>query len=733
MENSMVFKSLRLLPVPCLLASALLWPFSVKATALDDYVNKPDPNYQFNVVRDEDSAFAKTYIVHMTSQQWRDETEVDRPLWEHDLIITVPRTLIPIPPFDEPLDKNSTAIMLISGGKNGPDPVDDPEALVEIAAQLMGAVIVEFKQVPNQPLSFTDEVDNPRKEDEILAYSMDKFLDTGDPEWPVHLPMTKATVRAMDTIQRVLQDEEDITIDDFLVLGGSKRGWTTWLTAAVDDRIKAIVPASIDMLNLGRQFQHHWEAYGFFAPAVGDYAAFDLPCRIQTPNGLKLLDSIDPYSYIDRYQGLPKLIVNSAGDQFFVSDSSQFYYDDMPAPFAMRYSVNTDHSQDEDVLKAGLAWIDDALQGRESAQPFSWSFQPDGSIRVEVERTPKTVKLWQASNPDARDFRMESIGKVWTSTTLAESESRVYTAQVEQPAQGWTAFLIELTFDEGGAKPDQVFTTGVRVTPDTLPFAGTFCKDWMRVLNTSSRGQVGPASSAIQSTGFIVSGSGSKKFLIKGEGTILGLPDSLTDSVLRLVNLNTGAVIDENDNWRDHPSADQVAAFAPPADDREAAFIVELQQGQYVAELSGKDGASGIGLVAVTEVDQETPEPKLLNVSNNGQVGTGEATLRAGFIVSGQARKRFLIKGEGAILNRPDAITDPVLRVYNLSTGETIAENDNWRDHPLAEEIEALAPPSDNREAAMILELELGVYVAELRNLGTGTQGIVAITEVPGQ
>ena len=385
------------------------------------------------------------------------------------------------------------------------------------------------------------------------------------------------------------------------------------------------------------------------------------------------------------------------------------------------------------MLKAGLAWIDDALQGRESAQPFSWSFQPDGSIRVEVERTPKTVKLWQASNPDARDFRMESIGKVWTSTTLAESESRVYTAQVEQPAQGWTAFLIELTFDEGGAKPDQVFTTGVRVTPDTLPFAGTFCKDWMRVLNTSSRGQVGPASSAIQSTGFIVSGSGSKKFLIKGEGTILGLPDSLTDSVLRLVNLNTGAVIDENDNWRDHPSADQVAAFAPPADDREAAFIVELQQGQYVAELSGKDGASGIGLVAVTEVDQETPEPKLLNVSNNGQVGTGEATLRAGFIVSGQARKRFLIKGEGAILNRPDAITDPVLRVYNLSTGETIAENDNWRDHPLAEEIEALAPPSDNREAAMILELELGVYVAELRNLGTGTQGIVAITEVPGQ
>ena len=727
MEISMMYKILRFFTPPYVLTLAFVWPSLIQATALDDYVSKPDPNYEFSIVRDEDSTFAKTYIVRMTSQQWRDETEVDQPIWEHDLIITVPRVLIPIPPFDEALEENSTAIMLISGGKNGPDPVDDPDAIIGVAATLLNAVVVEFKQVPNQPLSFTDEVDHPRKEDEILAYSMDKFLDTGDPEWPVHLPMVKAAVRAMDTVQSVLKQEKDITIKDFLVLGGSKRGWATWLTAAVDDRVKAIAPVSIDLMNLGRQFQHHWEAYGFYAPALEDYESFDLACRLQTPNGRELTKIIDPYHYFDRYT-MPKLIVNSAGDQFFVTDSSRFYYDELPGPLAMRYSVNTDHSQDEDVLAAGLAWMDDAVQGREGAQPFSWSFEADGSIRVVTQRNPKSVKLWQAANPTARDFRLENIGAAWTSSTLAESSANVYTAKVDQPAEGWRAFLIELTFDEGGAKPDQVFSTGVRITPDTLPFAGTFCKDWMRLINTSSRGQVGPD---IQSTGFIVSGSGSKKFLIKGEGSILGLPDSLPDSVLRLINLDTGAVIDANDNWRDHPSADEVAAFAPPADDREAAFIVTLEQGRYAAELSGKDGASGIGLVAVTEVDQETPEPLLLNVSNNGQVGTGEATLRAGFIVSGQALKRFLIKGEGAILGRLDAITDPILRVYNLHTGETIAENDSWRAHPLADEIEAFAPPVDDREAAMILELELGVYVAELRNKGGGKVGIVAITELP--
>jgi PhoPQ-activated pathogenicity-related protein len=118
--------------------------------------------------------------------------------------------------------------------------------------------------VPNQPLYFADEDHVRRKEDQILAYSMDKYLDTGDEEWPVHLAMTKSVVRAMDAIQDYLR-KEDVTIDDFILMGGSKRGWTTWLTAAVDPRVRAILPISIDMLNLNRQFPRHWDAYGFYA------------------------------------------------------------------------------------------------------------------------------------------------------------------------------------------------------------------------------------------------------------------------------------------------------------------------------------------------------------------------------------------------------------------------------------------------------------------------------------
>jgi hypothetical protein len=59
-------------------------------------------------------------------------------------------------------------------------------------------------------------------------------------------------------------------VDRFFVAGGSKRGWTTWTTAAVDNRVIAIAPIVIDLLNVQPSFHHHFEVYGFYAPAVGD-------------------------------------------------------------------------------------------------------------------------------------------------------------------------------------------------------------------------------------------------------------------------------------------------------------------------------------------------------------------------------------------------------------------------------------------------------------------------------
>jgi len=96
-------------------------------------------------------------------------------------------------------------------------------------------------------------------------------------------------------------------------------------------------------------------------------------------------------------------------------------------------------------------------------------FEEDGSIRVKTETRPERVRLWQAHNPDARDFRLEAIGRAYSSSDLADHGDGVYVAQTSAPKQGWTAYFIELTFP-GPGRDSFKFTTGVRVMPDTLPF-----------------------------------------------------------------------------------------------------------------------------------------------------------------------------------------------------------------------------------------------------------------------
>ena len=69
-----------------------------------------------------------------------------------------------------------------------------------------------------------------------------------------------------------------------MVAGGSKRGWTTWTTAAADKRVVAIMPMVIDMLNSVKSFEHHYQAYGFYSEAVKDYQDMGLMNVSNTPN-----------------------------------------------------------------------------------------------------------------------------------------------------------------------------------------------------------------------------------------------------------------------------------------------------------------------------------------------------------------------------------------------------------------------------------------------------------------
>jgi PhoPQ-activated pathogenicity-related protein len=428
-------------------------------TALDRYVRKPDSTYAWKVVRAVRQDGLTQFTVDLKSQTWRSESDVNRPVWQHWLNVVKP---------DKPASK--TAFLFIVGGANSGEPSPGAEQRTLQIAQTTRTVVAELRMVPNQPLIFHND-GKLRKEDDLIAYTWDQFLKTGDETWPARLPMVKSAVRAMDCVQELMAGEQggNVSIEKFVVAGGSKRGWTTWCTAAVDKRVTAVVPIVIDVLNVDTSMRHHAAAYGFYTEAVGDYMRHKIMQRTNDPRMKQLHAIEDPYSYRDRLT-MPKFLVNASGDEFFCPDSSQFYYDGLKGEKHLRYVPNASHSlRGSDALESIVAFYQTVLAGRERPK-YSWAFEKDGSIRVRTETAPKEVRLWQATNPKTRDFRLITIGKAYEGRPVADQGGGVYVGKIEPPKEGWTAFFVELTFDVGGTHPLKV-TTGVRVLPDRLPFA----------------------------------------------------------------------------------------------------------------------------------------------------------------------------------------------------------------------------------------------------------------------
>jgi PhoPQ-activated pathogenicity-related protein len=330
--------------------------------------------------------------------------------------------------------------------------------------------VAELRDVPNQKLVFPNDPFGPREEDEIIAYTWRKYLDTGDENWPLRLPMTKAAVRAMDTVTAFAAsaDGGGLKVDRFLVSGASKRGWTTWTTAAVDPRVVAIAPMVIDVLNVVPSFRHHYGSYGFWALAVKDYYDAHLMDALASDSYAKLMEIEDPYSYIDRFT-MPKLIIAASGDQFFLPDSTRFYFDKLPGESHLLYESNAEHSlKGTDVVESLTAFYQSVIDGAKRPK-MEWKLLPSGTLRVETSEAPLTIKVWRAHNAAHRDFRIDSIGKAYKQKPLKAVAPGAYEVRLRKPSKGWAAYFVEATFRGAGAYPLK-FTTQVYVTPDVEPF-----------------------------------------------------------------------------------------------------------------------------------------------------------------------------------------------------------------------------------------------------------------------
>jgi PhoPQ-activated pathogenicity-related protein len=192
-------------------------PTADPSTALKKYVTTPDSSYGWSK-----TTWKSHDALRLKSQTWQGH------VWEHDVVVCRPRRG----------GQSKTWVLHVTGSDPNEFDVDWSQGL----ADQSGCPVAVLFHIPNQPIF-------DKKEDDLIAHTFEQYLTTGDESWPLLFPMVKSAVKTMDAVQAYDRDAQK-----FVVFGASKRGWTSWLTAASGDRrVAGIAPMLFDNLKMPQQ------------------------------------------------------------------------------------------------------------------------------------------------------------------------------------------------------------------------------------------------------------------------------------------------------------------------------------------------------------------------------------------------------------------------------------------------------------------------------------------------
>ena len=396
---------------------------------LDAYLALPDESFRWEVLEKSETATERTFLIDLTSQTWHGIP------WKHFVLVAVPSRIT----------NPNHAVLVIAGSSTGRKPSNNDKLLVRGLAEASGMCTAVLLQVPNQPLL------GDYREDALIGETLLKTLETKDATWPLLFPMTKSAIRAMDAVQEVLKKEKQFEIGGFIVTGASKRGWTTWLTAASGDkRVVAIAPMVIDTLNIRQQMKYQLETWGTHSPSIHDYTDRNL---IQLDDSQasefekNLWTMIDPYSYRSRLT-MPKLLIHGTNDPYWALDAAKFYFDDLPGVKYILTLPNVGHNLGGQQIK-GVQTA--AVFARKAARGDAWPtvkwklVENDAEYRINVETdlTLRGVKLWTAPS-ETKDFRQAK----WTSAM--QDPKTAFSVPISKPGAGHVAFFVELESVDAG-------------------------------------------------------------------------------------------------------------------------------------------------------------------------------------------------------------------------------------------------------------------------------------------
>ncbi|MEY4185253.1 MAG: hypothetical protein RIT02_287 [Planctomycetota bacterium] len=393
------------------------------------YMDRPEPDFAWKKLDTIAAGPNRIHRLELTSQKWQNI------VWKHALVVYEPKQLI----------HKQQMLLFVTGGSNGRMPQLKDFALGLALADAAGARVATLHQVPNQPL-FGDRV-----EDDLITETWLRYIETGDPTWPLLFPMAKSAVKAMDALQQFASSEFQQEVSSFVISGASKRGWTSWLTPVVDKRIIATAPVVIDVLNFPAQMTHQKKTWGVYSEQIADYTSKGLVHENGIPEDgreAELWKMMDPFTYRSRLT-MPKLIVVGANDRYWTVDAMNLYWDQLQGVRHIHRAPNAGHGLDQgrDYALTTIAVFFRHVAAGKTLPEIKWKPQvTDGAVGFSLTPSgnPLAVRIWSARSA-SNDFRESK----WTSAELQATEGQ-YTGTATKNGDERVAVFGEVQYEYEG-------------------------------------------------------------------------------------------------------------------------------------------------------------------------------------------------------------------------------------------------------------------------------------------
>ena len=411
--------------------------------ALVDYINNSDTSCSWKVAESKRGEGYTAYRLDFTSQTWRES------VWRHQLMVIVP----------DKISHNEVLIHIAGGSVDTKTEMPNLYGWEHRAIQFQTgiakrceAVTAILWHVPRQPLY------GNKYEDELLSFTLHMFQNDKDYSWPLLFPMVKSVVRAMDSIEEFVEQKHQTKVDEFVLTGFSKRGWTTWLTAGTGDkRIVAIAPMVIDILNMPVSVPYQRHMFGAYSIMIQDYINLGLTEELVTPSGQELVKMIDPYSYRDYYT-MPKMVFLGSNDPYWTVDAVKNYIDEIPGKKYTAYSTNAGHDLDNEAITSLEAFFHQTIN-KEKYPKFEYApRQLADHIEIDIKADKKLLKevvVWEAVSEN-KDFRKCTFAP---RTVDGMAGKKSFTVKVDYPKQGNKAFLVMLKYKHPSKEDTYNITT----------------------------------------------------------------------------------------------------------------------------------------------------------------------------------------------------------------------------------------------------------------------------------